>query len=96
MIPGLRLQTTIAAGLFRVPRSLFLSSTALSAATWIVTCFSIGFVLRNKYEWLIDGITNPFLMAAIVLPLLAITAAFVLSRRKAITSKLKQSAGVAA
>jgi membrane protein DedA with SNARE-associated domain len=96
MIPGLRLQTTIAAGLFRVPRSLFLSSTALSAATWIVTCFSIGFVLRNKYEWLIDGITNPFLMAAIVLPLLAITASFVLSRRKAITSKLKQSAGVAA
>jgi membrane protein DedA with SNARE-associated domain len=96
MIPGVRLQTAIAAGLFRVPRRLFLSSTVLSASIWIGTCFSIGFILRNRGEWLIDCLTNPLLMAAIVVPLLVIGATLVILRRKIVTSKLKQSARVAA
>jgi membrane protein DedA with SNARE-associated domain len=89
LIPGVRVQTAIAAGLFLVPRNLFLASTALSAAIWITTYFSLGFALRNGYEWLIDCLTNPFLMAAVVLPLLAVAAAFVILRRKPITDKLE-------
>ncbi len=95
MIPGIRLQTAIAAGLFRVPRSLFLSSTVLSASIWMVTFFSMGFILKNRGEWLIDCLTNPLLMVAIVLPLLVIGATLVILRKKAITGKLKQSARVA-
>jgi membrane protein DedA with SNARE-associated domain len=96
MIPGIRLQTTIAAGLFRVPRGLFLSSTVLSASIWIGTYFSMGFILRNKGEWLIDCLTNPLFMAAIVLPLLVAGAMLVILRRKTIAGKVEQSAGVAA
>ncbi len=96
MIPGIRIQTVIAAGLFRVPCSIFLSSTVLSALIWIVTCFSMGFVLRNRGEWLIDCLTNPLLVVAIVVPLLVVGITLVIIRRKTATSKLKQSTRVTA
>jgi membrane protein DedA with SNARE-associated domain len=74
LIPGIRCQTSIAAGLFHVRRRVFLGSTIAAALVWTSFYLGMGFLLGSGSAWIADYLGSPYLLMA--LPL-AVAAAFV-------------------
>jgi len=82
LTPGLRIQTAIVAGLFNVPRHVFLGSTALSALIW--TCFYllVGVLLENGYEIVASYLSPGYQLVFVAFILFAVAIGFVVFRTR--------------
>jgi membrane protein DedA with SNARE-associated domain len=66
LMPGIRLQTVVAAGVFHVPGRTFLCSTIVSAVIWTSIYLCLGVLCGNAYSLVKDSMTNPYVIAAMV------------------------------
>ena len=82
LIPGIRCQTTIAAGVFHVRRGVFLTSTALAALIWTSFYLGMGFLLGSGSGWIADYLVSPYVLVALPVAILAVFVGFTVTRRK--------------
>jgi len=82
LIPGLRIPTTVIAGLSGVPYRVFLPSTAFTAVIWATFFYLVGDVLRQAWApltvWIIDEPDQA--IGLVILALTAVAAWFWLRR----------------
>jgi membrane protein DedA with SNARE-associated domain len=80
LIPGIRCQTSIAAGVFHVRRRVFLCSTAVAALIWTSFYLGMGFLLGNGSVWIAGYLGNPYILVALPLTILTVFAGFKVMR----------------
>ncbi|MGE5619988.1 MAG: DedA family protein [Sphingomonadaceae bacterium] len=85
LTPGLRIPTSIMAGVFEIPFHQFLLYTTLSAVIWSVFWLALGYYFGMSLLPLVGRLHSPVLYAGLALPLLLVGAvvAFWRRRRKA-------------
>jgi len=82
LIPGIRCQTSIAAGVFHVRRRVFLCSTAVAALIWTSFYLGMGFLLGNGSGWIAGYLENSYILVALPLAVLAVFVGFKVMRRR--------------
>ncbi|UCC59970.1 MAG: DedA family protein [Dehalococcoidia bacterium] len=89
LIPGIRCQTTIAAGLFKVRRRVFLCATTLSTFIWISCYLCMGFLLGSGYGWVNSYLNNPYLLITVLLAVVTVPVILTVlkSRRRAVSNE---------
>lgn len=80
LTPGIRVQTALVAGLFRVPGAVFATSVTLSAMVWIFVYVLAGILMQDQYERLYGFIKGQYILALGVLALAFIVATVMLLR----------------
>lgn len=64
LVPGLRILTTVAAGVFRVPYLTFFLATSVSTVVWLAAFLAIGWFLGDRWEEIVaQASANPWLTA---------------------------------
>ncbi|MHB8620194.1 MAG: DedA family protein [Chloroflexota bacterium] len=58
LIPGVRLPTTVMAGLFSVPYRVFAPATAVAALLWSSLYFLVGLLLRREWRAIVEAVTD--------------------------------------
>lgn len=80
LIPGIRYQTVVAAGVFQVRRRTFLSSAAISAIVWTSFYICLGLVFGNAYAMVTGSLRSPYLVAAIAVVVLTVVVGLAVRR----------------
>lgn len=80
LTPGIRVQTALVAGLFRVPGAVFATSVTLSAMVWIFVYVLAGILMQDQYERLHGFIKGQYVLALGILALAFIVATVMLLR----------------
>lgn len=80
LTPGIRVQTALVAGLFRVPGAVFATSVTLSAMVWVFVYVLAGILMQDQYERLYGFIKGQYILALGVLALAFIVATVMLLR----------------
>ncbi|MEE8174463.1 MAG: DedA family protein [Dehalococcoidia bacterium] len=80
LTPGIRVQTALVAGLFRVPGAVFATSVTLSAMVWISVYVLAGILMQDQYERLYGFIKGQYVLALGILALAFIVATVMLLR----------------
>jgi membrane protein DedA with SNARE-associated domain len=83
LVPGLRIPTTLAAGVFGVPYPVFLLALALGASGYILVFFLLGYFVGPQVEAVLGAPHFPLRLVGIVIGLGAVVAAFWTIRRRA-------------
>ncbi len=66
LVPGLRILTTVAAGVFRVPYVTFYVATSFATAVWLSAFLAIGWFLGDQWEAIVEqAAANPWLAAGV-------------------------------
>lgn len=74
MIPGLRIATTVMAGVFGVPLRTFAPASFFGICIWAGTYFTLGIVLGESYMLLYEALGSYFKVFAIVVIVIVVTA----------------------
>ena len=80
LAPGIRVQTALVAGLFRVRGAVFVASVALSAMVWTFVYVLAGILMQDQYERLYGFIKGQYILALSVLALAFIIATVMILR----------------
>ncbi len=80
LAPGIRVQTALVAGLFRVPGAVFAASVTLSAMVWVFVYVLAGILMQDQYDRLYGFIKGQYVLALVVLALAFIVATVMLLR----------------
>ena len=80
LTPGIRVQTALVAGLFRVPGAVFATSVTLSAMVWVFVYVLAGILMQDQYERLYGFIKGQYILALGVLALAFIIATVMILR----------------
>ncbi|MEE8373856.1 MAG: DedA family protein [Dehalococcoidia bacterium] len=92
LIPGIRYQTVVAAGVFQVRRRTFLSSAAISAIVWTSFYICLGLVFGNAYALVTGSLKSPYLVAAVVAVVLAVIVWIAVRRTASVREKAEAAA----
>lgn len=80
LTPGIRVQTALVAGLFRVPGAVFATSVTLSAMVWVFIYVLAGILMQDQYKRLYGFIKGQYVLALGILALAFIVATVMLLR----------------
>jgi membrane protein DedA with SNARE-associated domain len=80
LTPGIRVQTALVAGLFRVPSAVFTASVTLSAMVWTFAYVLAGILMQDQYDRLYGFVRGQYILALSLLALAFIIAAVILLR----------------
>jgi membrane-associated protein len=83
IIPGLRIPTTLAAGVFAVPYRVFLPALALGASIYVLFFFLVGYFAGPGIIAAVEGIHLPIRLVAVLVGMIVVVAAFFTIRRRA-------------
>lgn len=82
VLPGLRIATTLAAGVFGVPYRVYLPAMALGSTVYILTFFLLGYFVGPEVLRLLEGFHFSIRLVAVLFGLGTVVAAFVTIRRR--------------
>ena len=82
VLPGLRIPTTLAAGVFGVPFRVFMPSVMLGASAYILFFFLLGYFAGPEVIAMVESVHLPARFVGIVVGLILVVAAFVAIRRR--------------
>jgi membrane-associated protein len=82
LTPGLRVPTTLAAGVFGVPYRVFLPSLALGASSYILFFLLLGYFVGPKAIGVVEQLHGSAGLVAILLGLGGVVAAYLMIRRR--------------
>ena len=82
LTPGIRVQTALVAGLFRVPSGVFVTSVTLSAMVWAFVYVLVGILMQDQYDRLYGFVRGQSVLAITVLALALIVVTVMILRSR--------------
>ena len=83
IIPGLRIASTLAAGIFGMPYRVYFPALALGASGYLLCFFLLGYFVGPGIIATVEGLQIPVRFVTILVGLGAVTAAYLTIRRRA-------------
>ena len=87
LVPGLRIATTVVAGIFEVPFWAFAGYTTISGVIWAAIYLTAGAVLGREYDhlsaYIISLLSRPLVRGALAIAALTFIGWFLFKRRPA-------------